>query len=64
VLHDNKLLDAASAAIPIGAFLLFWKQLNGIGLTDNELLSARLLGEIFLSHRHDRHFGITVHHAK
>jgi len=52
------------ARIVLRAFLLFWKQLNGIGLTYNELLSTPLLGEICLSRRHDRHFGISVHHAK
>ena len=48
----------------IEAFLLLRKQLNCFGLTDSEFLWAYLLGEIFLSHRHDWHFGITVRHAK
>jgi hypothetical protein len=47
---------------PIEAFLMFWKQLNRVSLTDCEFLPTRLLSEIFLPHRHDRHFGITVHH--
>jgi hypothetical protein len=55
------ILDGKFSA-SIEALLLFWKQLNCLGLAGSQFLPTRLFSEILLPHRHDRHFGVTVHH--
>src|SRR5215467_9616722 len=58
---QSLILDGKFSA-SIEALLIFWKRFNCVGLVNSEFLPTRLLSEILLSHRHNRHFGIAVHH--